>query len=247
MSTTNIVKNLDELYLYGVLTPFTAYGDHYQIRVQNDTTNTLQTTVGTETGGMSIADTVFVIAQTAVRAAIDIKLNATDELSFAAGDPKGTIKSMELTVAIDAVPTLGSADGQPGDMFIIMQDPAIDTGAVAAENFITSLSDTEAGEIPRAVFDKGYIKGQKLIAQEETPTLSIGQKFTALDKGLSRFKGQFFNLLGERDENRLGVVTEQYYYFGCYFAEGGVSESSGDSDTEVSLEIKYMWKGTAVV
>lgn len=247
MGTSNIVKNLDELYLYAALTPYVNYGDHYQCRVQTGTPNTFQTAVGTETGGMGIGDVVYVLAVSAVRDAIDIKLNATDEVSFSVGDPKGTLKKFTLTVAIDSVPTIGTTDGQPGDIFIILQDPVVDTATVTPESYITSLNDTESGENPRAVFDKGIIKGQKLIAQEETPNLSVGQKFSANDKGLLRLKGQFFNFLGERDENRLGVVSEQYYWFGCYFGEGGPSESSGDSDSENSLEIGYMWKGVLAV
>jgi len=248
MATTNIVKNLDELYLYAAITPFGAsYGDHYQCRVQEGSPNTLQTVVGTETGGISIGEDVFVLALTAVRAATDFGLNATDEIAFSAGDPRGTIKTMELTVAIDAVPILGTNAGQAGDMFLVLQDPEVDTSTVPTESYVTSLSDTEAGEDPRAVFDKGYIKGQKLIAQEESPNLALAQKFQANDKGLLRFKGQFFTLVGERDVNRLGTVSERVYYFGCYFGAGGPSESSGDSDSEVSLDIGYMWKGSLAV
>lgn len=247
MPTTNIVKNLDELYLYAAISPYTNYGDHYQCRIQSGSPNVFQTKVGTETGGMSIGDVVYIIAQTAVRAATDIKVNATDTISFSAGDPRGTLRKMTLTVAIDSVPTLDTNDGQPGDMFVILEDPVVDSSTVPAEDYVTSLTDTEAGEDPRAVFDKGYVKGQKLIAQEESPNLSLGQKFQANDKGMLRFKGQFFNMIGERDVNRLGVVSEIVYYFNCYFGAGGPSETSGDNDSELSLEIGYMWKGNEAV
>lgn len=248
MATTNTPKNSDERYIYTALSPFTNRGDHYILRIQSGSPNTLHTTVGSETGGMAIADVAFVVALSAVRAATKIMLNATDYVEFAAGDPQNTLKKKTLTVAIDAAPTLDSTDdGNAGDIFVILEDPALDPTSLTAEDWIQDWTPGDAGEIERGVFDKGIKRATKRVAQTEDPTLTAVQFYAAEDKGLYRLKGRNFCALERIDENRMGVVTVEKYYWNLFSGQAAEAGGGGDTDNPVTFNYTYDYKGVLIV
>ena len=248
MASTNTPKNNDEKYIYAALSPFTNRGDHYFVRVQSGSPNTPQVTVGSETGGMSIGDVAYVVALTAVREATKIMLNATDFVSFAAGDPQNTLKKKTLTVAITGAPTLDATDdGKAGDNFIILADPTLDPTSLSAEDYIQSWVPGDAGETERGVYNKGAKRATKRVAQTEDPTLTAVQFYAAEDQGLYRFKGRNFCALERIDNNRMGVISVEKYYWNLFSGQAAEGGGSGDTDNPVTFNYTYDFKGVIVL
>lgn len=246
MASTKSPKNSDEKYIYAILSPFTNRGDHYIARVQSGSPNTLQVTVGSETGGMAIGDVAFVIALTAVREATKIMLNATDFVEFAAGDPQNTLKKKTLTVAISAAPTVDTTDdGKAGDNFVILADPTLDPTSLTAEDYIQEWTPGDAGESERGVYNKGVKLATKRVAQTEDPTMTVAQFYAAEDKGLYRFKGRKFCALERIDENRMGVVSVEKYYWNLF--SGQVAESGGGGDVDITATYNYTYDYKGVI
>jgi len=238
MATTATKKLLDEAYAYAKSTGYTNDGDIAYFRVTGGTTASY--TGGSESSPSS--GTAYVIALTKVEKATKVMLNDTDYVTFAAGDPKGTCLTGTLTKAVSNGGVATFVNGVAGEQFVVMKDPSL-TSADTQLVYVNSKSGSENSPAERAVFDKGIFKGVKRAVRTEPDTLSITQGYQAHDKGLAQFKGQRFNLLLERDDSRNGTVTEKEYYFDCFDPNAGPNESSGDSDSDVSYELQYLFKG----
>ncbi len=240
MASTASKKLLDEAYVYAKLASaaYTNHGDIAYFRVTGATA--AEYTAGTETSPSS--GTVFVIALSKVKAATKVMLNDTDYVTFAAGNPKGTCLKGTLTKAIDNGGITAFVNGTPGEQFVVMKDPGL-TSADPLLLYVQSKSETGVGGEEKPVYDRNIFKGIKKLPVNEPNTLSMGQHFQAHDKGLLGFRGHRFNLLVERDDNREGTITEQEYYFGCFFANAGPNESTGDNESDVSFDVQYLYKG----
>jgi len=249
MATTATKKQLQELYIYAKLASavYSANGDLVILTMTAATTSS--NVVGTE-GALAYpagGKTVYVIALTKVLAATQVKVgvNVADKVTFVAGDPRGTMKSVVLTAAASSQTTLHVA-GTAGEIFVVMQDPEI-TSANTAQLYAQSKSGTPAGLTQKLVYDThGIFRGKKHLGQSEEPQVSFTQLYQASDKGLSDFRGHRFNILCERDENRAGTISEQEYYFGCYDPNFAPSEQAGDNDSDVSVTLNYTFKGVLI-
>jgi len=248
MSTTTIKKMWDEAYCYAkrieaLDNAYAGYGDFFHLRCTS--TSVAKATAGTEANDVANGDTVFVIALTPVRAATTINLNATDSVAFSDGDPIGKCKSKVITQTVSNFLTTSALQAgtfSAGDEFLILKNPDVDSGD-GLFLYVQSKSETQNLPSERPYYDKGIFKGVVKPARNEPHSLSISQHFQAHDKGLLAFKGHRFNMLIERDDNREGTVTESEYYIACQCLNAGPNESTGDTDSDVQLEIQYLFKG----
>ncbi|GEM_PF-3057489 len=172
----------------------------------------------------------------------EVNLNDTDFVSFHGGDPIGTCKTKVISSGKTlSASSLATGGGKPGDEFLVLKNPDVDS-ADGLLLYVQSKSDTPNERSEKLYYDHNIFRGHKVIARTEPNTLSIGQHFQAHDKGLLGFRGHRFNLLVERDDNREGTITEKEYYIGCHFPNAGPNESTGDSESDVSFDIQYLWK-----
>jgi len=174
----------------------------------------------------------------------EIRPNAnysTDTVQFDWGDPVGTMKSATLTAVLSST-ELAAGQGNAGDRFLVLKDPNVDS-ADGMLMYVQSKSETQVGEGERAYYDKGIFKGVKKIPVSEPNTISLAEHFQAHDRGLLKYKGHRFNMLVERDVNREGTISEREYYMNCLFNVGGPNEAIGDTDSDFSLDIQYLFKG----
>jgi len=241
MATDAKKKMLEEAYVYVDLASavYNDYGDLGHFRVTGATT--AKFTAGGESTPPS-SGTAYVIALTKVKAATKVMLNDTDFVTFAAGDPEGTCLTTTLTKAVDNGGIAAFVSGTAGESFIVMKDPGVaNTDPMLL--YVQSKSETQASQIERPYYDKGIFKGVKKIPVSEPNTISLAEHFQAHDRGLLKYKGHRFNMLVERQVDRAGTVSESEFYFNCLFNTGGPNEAIGDTDSDFSLDVQYLYKG----
>lgn len=241
VTRTTDVKNLEEFFWYAILgsgTPPTLITARAVVqRVSLLTATTLVRTVLAARGaGHSAATNAgYMIALTAMRSATVFTLDGKT-FTFAAGDPPGTAVTSidDATIDLGAEPTV--TGGTAGDQVAVVDQPQTYSGGLIS--YVTAVSG-EPQDLRREIRDKGQLQHRKRMAVEGG-IMTFSSKYQNAKAGLSKFVDQDFIMVGERVDDRVGVVTEKLILYGCRMnAIPNPNESEGDSDSEISIPIRY--------
>jgi len=241
---TSVVKNLDELFWYiqpltsddSRLTIVTARSVVQRIGITGATSmeRTVESVRGA--GHSAAANKGYAVALTAIRDALQLTVTAL--FAFAAGDPPGTAVHSAADAAIDlgAEPTLTA--GVDGDMVAIVEQPKAVTWATNGIPYVTAISQ-EPNELRRDIRDKDQLQHRKKMSLEGG-VLTLTAKYENAKRGLSKYVDQDIIVIGERIDDRAGMVTEKCIFYGSRInAISAPSEAEGDSDSDVSIPIAY--------
>ncbi len=239
---TTDVKNLSEFFWYGILgngTPPTLVTARSVVqRVSITAAATLVRTILAARGAGHIAgaDKGLMVALTAMRSAAVFTLGGKT-FTFAAGDPPGTaVRAVDddATLDLGALPTV--ATGTAGDQVAVVEYPPTYSGGLLS--FISAIGG-EPQDLRRDIRDKGALQHRKRMAVEGG-IMTFSALYQNAKAGMSQFVDQDFIMVGERTDDRVGVVTEMLILYGCRMnAIPSPNESEGDSDSDVSIPVRY--------
>lgn len=239
---TAVVKNLDELYwfiiLSGTTPPTIVSARSVTQRIAATGASALGTPVTTAARGAghtAAANKGYAVALTAIRSAAEITLDAK-KITFVEGDPPGTavVNEDDSAVNLNAVPTIAIATA--GDMWAIVEQPPSYSGGSIP--YVTAVSQ-EPNELKRDIRDKGQLQHRKKLAIEGG-TLTLTALYENAKRGLSKYVDQDIIVIGEREDNRSGVVTEKLIFYGSRInAIPAPTEAEGDTDTNIVIPIRY--------
>lgn len=241
VTRTAVVKGLDEFFWYAILatgTPPTLVTARSVVqRVAFTAAATLVRNVLAARGAGHTAadDKGYAVALTAMRSAAAMTLDGK-AFTFAAGDPPGTAITSVDDTAIDlgALPTVASATA--ADQLAVVEQPPTYSGGLIP--YITAVSQ-ESPDLRRDIRDKGQLRHRKRMAVENG-VMTFTAKYENAKAGLSQFVDQDFIMVGEREDDRVGVVTEKVILYGARINSiPAPNESSDDTDTDTSIAVNY--------
>lgn len=187
-------------------------------------------------GGAAVAVAGYVVALTAVDAATVVTVDG-QTATFAEGDPIGTAIPLSANADIQAVPTVTA--GVAGNMFAVVEQPPTYSGGFI--KYLNSKSD-EPAEIRRDIRDHGQLQHRKKNALE-AGSLSLTELYTNAKDGIAKYIDQDIIVVLERDDDRGGVITEKEIYYGARInVTPPVNESTGDTDSDVTVTMSYEHK-----
>jgi len=238
---TTVVHNLDELFWYAILddtTPPSIVGARRVVQrgaMTAAAAATLSALAARGAGYSAAANKPYAVALTAIRSALVITLDAKT-LTFEAGDPPGTAVPNVDDSAVDIGATPTYASGTSGDQFALVAQPPTYSGGLLP--FVTAVSQ-ESPDVRRDIRDKGQLQHRKKMAIE-MGTITLTAKYQNAKAGLAQFVDQDFILVGERIDDRAGIVTEKFFFFGAHInALQAPNESSDDTDTDIAIPVTY--------
>ncbi len=243
VSRTSIVKSLGELYWHAILddsTPPSIVGARRVVqRVSFTAAATLVRTTASNRGAghTAAAHKGYAVALTGMRSAAVMTLDGKT-FTFAAGDPAGTALTSvdDTTIDLGALPTVATATA--GDQLAVVAQPPSYTWASQGIEYITAVS-LEMLDLRRDIRDKGQLQHRKRMAQEGG-VATFSAKYENAKKGLSKFVDQNFIMIGEREDDRNGVVTEKVLLYGCRINSiPAPNESEGDADSDTSIPVMF--------
>lgn len=239
---TSVIKNLDELFYYIVLgiadppTVVSARAVTQRIGITAATTFERTVLAARGAGHTAAADKGYAVALTAIRSALVVTVDAKT-FTFAAGDPPGTavVNADDSAVDLGANPS-AVATGTAGDQVAIVEQPPTYTGGLIP--YVTAASE-ESPPIRRDIRDKGQLQHRKKMSIENG-VLTLTALYENAKKGLSKYVDQNIIVVGERIDDRHGVVTEKLIFYGSYInAIPAPTEAEGDTDTNIVIPISY--------
>lgn len=243
VTRTNIVKQLDEGFLYAVrrveLTIEAARSVGQRITALTATTLIALTTAArgagyVGSGGAAATVSAYAVAISAIRSATTVTIGAETAL-FPAFSPPGTAIPFTGVIDIQAAPTIAGAT--VGDKIAIVEQPPALTDANLID-YVTSKSG-EPLPLTRDIRDRGVLRHRKKMSQEGG-TLTLSEKFQNFATGLPAYVDQDLIVVVEREDNRCGVVTEKEIYYGAHIEMSpSLNETEGDTDTDMSPVITY--------
>ncbi len=238
---TAVVKNLDEYFWFGILaggTPPTLITSRSVVqRVSLTGGATLVRTVlaARGAGHSAAADKGYAVALTAIRSAMVLTLSAKT-LTFVAGDPPGTavVNQDDSAVDLGALPTVATATAED-QVAIVEQPPTYSSGN---QLYISAVSQ-EAPDLRRDIRDHGQLQHRKRMSVENG-VMTFTQRYQSAKAGLAAFIDQDFIMVGEREDNRNGVVTEKVILYGARVNSiPALNESEGDTDADAAFAVNY--------
>ncbi len=241
VTRTALVKNLGEFFWFAILgngTPPTLITARSVVqRVSFTAAATLVRTILSARGAghSAAADKGYAVALTAMRSAAVMTLDGKT-FTYAAGDPPGTALTSVDDAAIDlgATPTVATATA--GDQLAVVEQPPSYSGGSIP--YITAISQ-ESPELRRDIRDKGQLQHRKRMSVENG-VMTFTAKYENAKAGLSKFIDQDFIMVGEREDDHSGVITEKVILYGARINSiPAPNESEGDTDTDVSIAVNY--------
>ena len=239
---TAVVANLDEFFWHVILangtppTLITARSVTQRVAFTAAATLVRNILAARGAGHTAAADVGYAVALTAMRTAADITLDSKHFI-FKIGDPPGTAivqTTDEASIDLGALPTVTSATA--GDQVAIVEQPPTYSGGLIS--YITAVSQ-ESPDLRRDIRDKGQLQHRKRMAVENG-VMTFTAKYENAKAGLSQFVDQDFIMVGEREDDRVGVVTEKVILYGARINSiPAPNESEGDSDTDTSIAVNY--------
>ena len=246
---TSVVKNLDEFFWHAI---GDATGDEsgtqFSIVTARAVTQRVFFTAAAVlartilaargAGHTAGADKGYAVALTAMRSAAVMTLDGKT-FTFAQGDPPGTALTSVDDVAIDLGVTPTVATATAGDnLAVVEQPPSTYSWANNGIPYITAVG-FELPELDRDIRDKGQLQHRKRMSVENG-VATFSAKYENAKAGLSRFVGRDFMMIGEREDNRSGVVTEKIILYGARINNiPAPNESEGDTDSDVSIPVNF--------
>jgi len=227
---TTSIKNLDELYLYGVTESsslhfatiiVTAAGSlEVRQKAAFDLTNTQGMVVFPKYGMAAASGT--------------ISAGATGSFAFAASVPPNQ-------GVLDASPGTGTSEyftiagGTAGDVFEAYLVPTY-----TSSNELSWIDDFSGPAVPgkRNEMLRGSTDHKKRIFNVEK-TFSITQRYSNSMANLLSLSGNDYTFITERQDDDAGITSETMFMFGAYHDAGLPTGSTGDNDDTVSLEGSY--------
>jgi len=181
------------------------------------------------------ADKGYAVALTAMRSAAVLTLDAKT-MTFVAGDPPGTAVVNQDDSAVDLGAAATVATDTAGDQVAIVEQPPSYSGGRIL--YITAVSQ-EAPDLRREIRDHGQLQHRKRMSVENG-VMTFTALYENAKAGLSQFIDRDFIMVGEREDNRNGVITEKVILYGARINSiPAPNETEGDSDTEVSFAVNY--------
>ena len=134
--------------------------------------------------------------------------------------------------------TVIGASAIVGDEVALVAQAPTYTWASNGISYITAVSQ-EPPDLRRDIRDHGHLQHRKRMSVENGV-----MTFTALYENakacLSQYIDQDFIMIGEREDDRVGVVTEKVILYGARINSiPAPNESEGDSDTDTSFAVNY--------
>lgn len=243
---TTVVKNLNELFWY--IQPLDTNDARLTIVTARAVTRrcvftaaaVLSSTTAEHRGAghtEPTSDKGYVVALTAIRSAAVLTLDAKTT-TFVAGDPPGTavVNQDDSAVDLTAVPTVATATAD--DMVAIVEQPKAVTWDTNGISYVTAAT-MDPPLLRRDIRDKGQLQHRKKMAVENG-ILNLTALYENAKQGLSKYVDQNIIVIGERIDNRIGVVTEKYIFYGAYINSiPAPTEAEGDTDTNIVIPISY--------
>ncbi len=238
---TAVVKNLDELFWFGILaggtppTLITARSVVQRVSLIGSSPPARTILAARGAGHSAVADKGYAVALTAIRTAMVLTVDGKT-FTFVAGDPPGTavVNQDDSAVDLGAAPTV--ATDTAGDQVAIVEQPP--TYSSGNQLYISAVSQ-EPPDLRRAIRDHGQLQHRKRMAIENG-VMTFTQRYQSAKAGLAALIDQDFIMVGEREDNRNGVVTEKVILYGARVNSiPALNESSGDTDTDVAFAVNY--------
>ena len=178
----------------------------------------------------------YAVALTAMRTAAEMTLSAK-AFTFTQGDPPGTAVTSVDDAAIDlgALPTVATATA--GDQLVVVEQPP----SGYSSNLISYISavSQESPDLRRDIRDKGQLQHRKRMSVENG-VMTFTALYENAKAGLSQYIDRDFIMVGEREDDRVGVVTEKVILYGARINSIPTpNESEGDSDTDTTFAVNY--------
>ena len=232
MSRTTTIKNLDEMYWYGVVE---ATSPHFA----TVTVLTASAVAVKERSGFASGNTgsVIVFPKYATGSgAGSLGIGSAGSYTITANTPP----NMATEVAVPGAATGASYDitvttGNIGDVFEIYLSPSY-----SSTHELDWIDDFSAGAVPGKRIEtlRGDVDHKKRVFNVEK-TMSLTQRFTNAAANLLSLSGMDFTLIGERQDDDGGITSETLFVFSSYHDAGLPTGSVGDNDDTISLEATY--------
>ena len=238
---TAVVKSLSELFWYAIVaggtppTLITARSVVQRVSLTGGATLVRTALAARGAGHSAAADKGYAVALTAIRSAMVLTLSAKT-LTFVAGDPPGTavVNQDDSAVDLGALPTVATATAED-QVAIVEQPPSYSGGRIL---YITAVSQ-EPPDLRREIRDHGQLQHRKRMSVENG-VMTFTALYENAKAGLAAFIDRDFIMVGEREDNRNGVITEKVILYGARINSiPAPNESIGDADTEVSFAVNY--------
>ena len=175
---------------------------------------------------------VLVIPKVAILSDVTLDLDGTTTVAFTAPHPAGLAKAVTIITGLASTVSSGGVAGQVFDMMKVY-----DLSAVTAEKFTQNMSGATP-VLSREVRDKGTLNHRKVMANVER-TISVNQLFTNFDNGLAKYAQIPSVIAVIREDDQAGLETEVELYYQCYFQGPHPNESLGDSDSDMTYDIRF--------
>ena len=228
MSRTTSIKALEEMYFYAVRE---SSSKHFaQLVITGATAVTTRQKAAFATGATALV--VFPKYGMSATGSTTITIGGEDFVFTAGSAPNLGVVASSIT---GNTSTISVSGGEAGDIVEVYELPT--WSSPNEVNWIDSLS---GAAVPgnRNVMLRGSVDHKKRVFNVEK-TLSVEQRFSAGNANLLEFSGNDYTLIGERQDDDGGVTTETLLIFGAYHDAGLPSESVGDNDSTISLDISY--------
>jgi len=235
MTRTLSIKNMDELYLFGIINPSGVTTHFAQLVITGPTTMEIRTDADGYSSGNTGTVVVFPKYGTKPHGTPIIQVGAGtgDTLTFAGGTPPNQGQVM-LTPEASA-PYFTVTGGVAGD---VLEAYLIPTYTSASE--IKWVDDFSGPAVPgkRNVTRRGSAEFKKRIFNVEK-TWTATQRYANSTVDLLKYAGNDFTLIAERQDDDGGVATETLFVFDAYHDVGLPTGSVGDNDSTVSIDGTY--------
>lgn len=235
MSRTSTIKNLDEMYWYGVTE---TSSKHFATVIVKDDSGTLEIR---ERAGFSSGNTGALVmfpkfGLGAASGSMQVGGATGDTLTFDASTAPnlGQIQ-LAPTASGTYFSVVGGSGFKAGDVFEVYIVPSY-----SSTNELNWIDDFSAAAVPgkRNEMLRGNVDHKKRIFNVEK-TMSITQRFSNAAANLLSLSGNDYTLIGERQDDDAGITSETLLIFGSYHDAGLPSGSVGDNDDTISLEAQY--------
>ena len=239
---TAVAKNLDELFFYAIRddsSPPSIVGARRVVKrgAMTGAAAAVVTALAARGAGYSTAaDKPYAVALSSMKTALEITLDAKT-LTFSVGDPPGTAVTNVDDSSVDiSSGAITYSAGTSGDQFALVAQPPSYSGGLLS--YVTAVSQ-EPPDLRRAIRDKGQLQHYKKMAIENG-VITLTAKYQNAKAGLAAFVDQDFILVGEREDDRNGTITEKLVFYGARInALQAPNESEGDTDTDIAIPVSY--------
>lgn len=241
MAQTSTIKHLDECNFYALKEGPDDYLRHLcTIKVPGATSATAEAGDDSFTDSLSGNDAVVrveYVPEAGLEEAVEMTVNG-EEVTIPAGakaDRSYRVGSAAAGAGFSATTVEITSGGVAGLILEVLLIPSYSSSNQIG--YMDSLSYSEPMD-KRIVKDQGARKHLKRMRTREK-TLDMTEKFENFNAGIVDFANFPSTVIVEREDDGAGTVSEKHFFGGYLFGEEGPSESSGDSDSSVSVSGEF--------